>query len=113
MTLFSCIKLCWTLRPRSGMRSGTLYPNVARTQAIWWKVQDLGLAVSYTSDLSVQKFIHRMMFLPFLPHEHITLLFTNMILLDTPTSPMLPLLHQLLNYIQTIYSNIWPPAFCD
>ena len=48
----------------------------------------------------------------FLPHEHITLLFTNMILLDAPTSPMPPLLGQLLNYIQTtsIYSNIWPPA---
>ena len=92
-------------------------PNVARrgchfhwTQALWWKVQDLGLAVSYTSDLSVQKFIHRMMCLPFLPHEHITLLFTNTILLDTPTSSVPPLLCQLLNYIQTnwIYSNNWP-----
>jgi len=44
----------------------------------------------------------------FLPHEHITLLFTNMILLDAPTSLMPPLLRQLLNYLQTywIYTKI-------
>ena len=96
-----------------------MLPNVARkgchfhwTQAIWRKVQDLGFAVLYTSEWFVQNSFRRLMCLPFLPHEHITLLFTNMILLDTPTSPMLPLLRQLLNYIQTnrTDSNIFSHA---
>ena len=57
--------------------------HLQRTQAIWRKVQELGLAVTYTS------------------------LFTNMTSLDTPNSPMPPLLCELLNYIHTnwIYIN--------
>ena len=111
--LFSYSALWLTLRPLSGTCSRTWCPMLLGkgvTSTGRRKVKDLGLAVSYTSGLSVQKFICRLMCLPFLPHEHITLLFTNMILLDTPTSPMPPLLHQLLNYIQTnwIYSNICP-----
>ena len=119
MTFFQLQCVIMDFEPAIWNAFQDMVPNITRkgyhfhwTQAIWRKVQDLGLTASYTSDLSVQKFIHRLMCLLFLPHEHIILLFTNMILVDKPTSPMPPLLHQPLNYIQTnwIFSNIWPPA---
>jgi len=53
-------------------------PNVTRkgchfhwTQAVWRKVQDLGLAGQYMENAAIQKFIRRVMCLPFLPSEHI------------------------------------------
>jgi len=81
------------------------------TQAIWRKVQSLGLAADYMEKTQVQKFVRRLMCLPFLPHEHIAPMFVNIISLDTPANPMPLLLRQLFDYIQRtwIYSSVWPP----
>ena len=43
-----------------------------------------------------------LMCLPFLPAEHITPMFTSIIAMDAPVTPMPTLLHELLNYIQDL-----------
>ena len=65
------------------------------TQAIWRKVQGLGLSTAYQEDHATHKYIKRLMTLPFLPHEHITLMFQQ--LKDLATTPAL---QSLVNYIQ-------------
>ncbi|KAK2167713.1 hypothetical protein LSH36_25g09066 [Paralvinella palmiformis] len=83
------------------------------TQAIWRKVQSLGLTADYMEKSQVQKFVRCLMCLPFLPHANIVPMFVNIISLDIPANPMPPMLHQLLDYIQRtwIYSNVWHPEF--
>ena len=82
------------------------------TQALWRKVQALGLVVAYNTNAQVQKFIRRLMCLPFLPHEHIRPTFASILALDTAQNHMSPVLRQFLDYIQTqwIFSSVWPPA---
>ena len=65
------------------------------TQAIWQKVQDLGLTTAYESDDAVYKYIKQLMALPFLPHENIQPMFCS--LKDLATS--VPL-QNLVQYIQ-------------
>jgi hypothetical protein len=48
------------------------------TQAVWRKVQELGLATSYMEDEGSNKYIRRLMALPFLPHEHIRPMFLSL-----------------------------------
>jgi hypothetical protein len=82
------------------------------TQAIWRKVQDLGLAAPYQRDAKTQKFIRRLFCLPFLPPQHIQPVFNSILALDTPATPMPIPLRQLLDYINAtwIQSTLWPPA---
>ena len=40
-------------------------------QAVWRKVQDVGLRAAYHEDSAVYKLIRRVLSLPFLPAEHI------------------------------------------
>lgn len=82
------------------------------TQAIWRKVQELGLAVSYQKDAKTQKFIRRLFCLPFLPAEHIKPVFDTILALDCPATPMPTPLRQLLDYMNNtwILSTIWPPT---
>ena len=98
-----------------------VFPDVARkgcyfhwTQPIRRKTQELGMAIDYMNIIavSVSKFIHHLMFLTFLPAEHITPMFTSIIAMDMPITPMPTLFCELLNYIQTtwIYSNTWSPT---
>ena len=76
------------------------------TQAIWRKVQDLGLTTVYKSDDAVYKYIKQLMALPFLPHEHIQPMFC--LLKDLATS--VPL-QNLVQYIHDAWidSALWSP----
>jgi hypothetical protein len=47
-------------------------------QALWRKVQDLGLSTAYRDDEGTNKYIRRLMALPFLPHEHIKTMFISL-----------------------------------
>ena len=76
------------------------------TQAVWRKVQDLGLTTAYKGDDAVHKYIRQLMALPFLPHEHIKPMFRS--LKDLATS--VPL-QNLIQYIQETWidSALWSP----
>ena len=87
------------------------------TQALWRKVQDLGLAVEYNSKLKVKKFIRRLFALPFLPSEHILPIFNMILQLQAriqggggPESGPTPLSADSYygNYIKTV--SFWGPA---
>ena len=74
------------------------------TQALWRKVQALGLAVAYNTNAQVHKFIHRLMCLPLLPPGHMHTskpTFASILAFDTAQTPMSPVLRQFLDYIQT------------
>ncbi len=68
------------------------------TQAIWRKVQALGLASTYQNNDAAHKFIRQIMALPFLPHEHIPQMFME--LKDLATSPAL---RSLVEYVQATW----------
>ncbi|XP_028408207.1 uncharacterized protein LOC114530782 [Dendronephthya gigantea] len=76
------------------------------TQAIWRKVQGLGLTTAYNEDDSTHKYIRRLMALPFLPHEHISQMFEQLKALATT-----PVLQALVAYISDtwINSTVWSP----
>jgi hypothetical protein len=82
------------------------------SQAVWRKVQELGLAAAYLQNNKTHKFIRRILCLPFLPAEHIEPVFRGILALDTTATPMAESLRMLLNYMRTtwIESTIWPPA---
>ena len=65
------------------------------TQAVWRKVQEIGLGTAYKNDDAVHKYIKKLMALPFLPHEHIKPMFQA--LKDFATSS---LLQSLVHYLQ-------------
>ena len=48
------------------------------SQAVWRKVQELGLHVAYTNDEKTHKFICKLLSLPYLPAEHINTIFTSL-----------------------------------
>lgn len=48
------------------------------TQAVWRKVQELGLQVAYTSDDSVYRYVRKLMALPFLPFHEIAPMFVRL-----------------------------------
>jgi hypothetical protein len=76
------------------------------TQAIWRKVQGLGLSTAFHKDDATHKYIKRLMALPFLPHEHIAQMFEQLRALATT-----PVLQALVNYINDtwINSTVWSP----
>ena len=78
------------------------------SQALWRKVQDLGLAPDYMNGALTHKFIRRLFSLPFLPAVSIPHVFTFITLI--PNMP--PTLQRLLDYIDHtwIQSNLWAPA---
>ena len=80
------------------------------TQAVWQKVQDLGLTTAYKGDDAVHKYIRQLMALPFLPHEHIKPMFHS--LKDLATS--VPL-QNLIQCIQETWidSAQWSPNKCS
>ena len=77
------------------------------TQALWRKIQALGLQAAYTSDNGTFKFLRRVMALPFLPHGQIAHVF-NQLLPEATTAP----LQEFMEYVQDtwINSNVWPPS---
>ena len=76
------------------------------TQAVWRKVQNLGLQAAYTSDPATHTYIKKLLALPMLPSEHIPKVF-EFLSADAVTEP----LQQLVEYIQStwIESNHFPP----
>ena len=77
------------------------------TQAVWRKVQQLGLQTAYTDDKAINSYIRRLMALPFLPHETIKEMFEK--LAESATTPVL---QQLVMYIRTtwIENELWSPC---
>ena len=47
-------------------------------QAVWWKMQDLGLATAYREYQDVGQFLRKVLGLPFLPREHILATFDHL-----------------------------------
>ncbi|XP_006820186.1 uncharacterized protein LOC102808349 [Saccoglossus kowalevskii] len=91
----------------------SVFPDVAIqgcsfhwTQAVWRKVQHLGLQVPYMENGPVHDYIRELMALPFLPEEHIKASFN--ILAEKAT----PGLQDLLDYIRSTWldSSVWPPS---
>ena len=77
------------------------------TQAIWRKVQELGLQPSYMAKDVVFKFVKQIMALPFLPHNHIEPMFERL-QAQAPQGT----LGTLTDYVSAtwIHSAVWPPA---
>lgn len=74
-------------------------------QAIWRKVQSLGLAVPYVSHRPTQDFIKQVMALPFLPEDHITTTFGHLEE-RAPDGPC----SQFMSYVrETWLSGHWTP----
>ena len=76
------------------------------TQAVWRKVQGLGLQAAYTTDNNTHKFTHKLLCFPYLPAEHIQ---SNIIKLQDKmvTQP----LQELTAYIHpTWFNNPFSPT---
>ena len=75
------------------------------SQAVWRKVQALGLQAAYNSDNNTYKFIHKLLSLPYLPAEHISTIFRKL-QHKAVTEP----LQDLTTYIETTWLNnsLWP-----
>lgn len=78
-------------------------------QAVWRKIQDLGLAPTYREKRSTHKFLRELMCLPFLPFEHIPPVFKEFFDLLEPHHPQA--LHLLLQYIEETWIDgpVWTP----
>ena len=77
------------------------------TQALWRKIQALGLQAAYTSDNGTFKFLRKAMALPFLPHDEIVHVF-HQLQIEATTAP----LEEFMEYVENtwINSNVWPPS---
>ena len=91
----------------------TIFPNVRLQgclfhwmQAVWRKVQEIGLSTAYKKDDAVHKYIKKIMAVPFLPHEHIIPMFETLKGFATSS-----LLQSLVSYVQSTWvdSIIWSP----
>lgn len=80
-------------------------------QAVWRKVQELGLQSAYTNDNKTYKFLRQLLALPYVPHEHIESLFLRCYRKAAGSQPLLNILEYI--NITWIKSEIWPPkAWC-
>ena len=74
-------------------------------QAVWRKVQSLGLTVPYVNHRPTQDFICQVIALPFLPEEHITVTFGH----PETRGPVVPC-SELIAYVRdTWISGHWLP----
>ena len=89
-----------------------MFPTVTRlgcffhwSQAIWHKVQELGLQPAYTSDENTHTYIRKLLSLPYLPAEHIAPIFEKL-QEKAVTQP----LQELTNYIASTWlgNPLWP-----
>ncbi|KAL9955296.1 hypothetical protein ACROYT_G036599 [Oculina patagonica] len=76
------------------------------TQALWRKVQDLGLQSAYHHDRGTHAFIRKMMALPFLPEKEIQPMFQS--LQRSASAPLL----EFTEYVSSTWINgtTWSPA---
>ena len=91
-----------------------VFPTVARlgcffhwSQAIWRKVQELGLQRAYTSDEKSHAYIRKLLSLPYLPCEHIGPIFRRL-----QEKAVTPPLQELTTYIATTWleNPMWPTS---
>lgn len=77
-------------------------------QAVWRKIQELGLQSPYTNDVDMHKYLRKLLSLPYVPAENIEELFFRFYRKANGS----PQLLQLLDYVRTtwITSSIWPPT---
>ena len=75
-------------------------------QALWRKVQGLGLQTAYTTDHATSSYIRQLIALPFLPHDTIEATFESL----RPEATTQPL-KEFVHYIgeTRINSRVWPP----
>ena len=75
-------------------------------QALWRKVQGLGLQTAYTTDHATSSYIRQLIPLPFLPHDTIEATFESL----RPEATTQPL-KEFVRYIgeTRINSRVWPP----
>ena len=78
------------------------------SQALWWHIQDLGLASSYMENGMTHKFLWRLFSFPCLPACAIPLTFAAIESLPNLAEP----LRRILNYIKNtwITSQVWAPS---
>ena len=76
-------------------------------QAVWCKMQEIGLKRAYVNDRSTHKYVKKLLSIPLLPAEHIPPVFTTL-QLEANTDK----LTELTDYIQKtwITSTTWPPS---
>ena len=76
------------------------------TQALWRKIQEMGLQVPYTSDDATHKFLRKVMALPFLPPNEIPSAFERL-RRSVSSQPLL----QFLQYVADtwVYGSFWSP----
>jgi len=91
----------------------TVYPTVTMqgcvfhfTQAVWRKVQELGLQIQYQDDHRTYNFIRQLMALPFLPITEIAATFQYL-----ENRAATPAMVELTDYFRRnwVESTIWPP----
>ena len=77
------------------------------TQALWRKVQELGLQWAYNNDKDVHSYVKRLMALPFLPSDQIPASFYHL-----KSKAGSPVLAQFADYMETtwITSAMWGPT---
>ncbi|XP_015774488.1 PREDICTED: uncharacterized protein LOC107352690 [Acropora digitifera] len=77
------------------------------TQALWRKIQELGLQYQYNHDRGTYLYLRKFMALPFLPEDNIQPMFKQL-RLEATTDP----LKEFVNYVSEtwISSNTWPPS---
>ena len=75
-------------------------------QALWRKVQELGLQTAYMRDQATNGYIRRLMALPFLPHETVAATFDSL----KPEAKTEPLQQFVSNIEENwIRSTVWSP----
>jgi hypothetical protein len=79
-------------------------------QAVWRKIQEIGLQSSYNNDVGTRKFLRKELALPYVPVAHVQDLFTAL-KTEIENSPA-DLLQRLLQYAENtwITSDIWIPS---
>ena len=75
-------------------------------QAVWRKIQELGLQSPYTNDVDIHKYLRKLLSLPYVPAQNIDELLIRFYRKANGS----PQLLQLLDYVKTtwITSSIWP-----
>ena len=77
------------------------------TQAVWKRIQELGLAPTYRRRRNTSKYLREILCLPFLPAEQIPITFQHFRDLVLPNHP--EALHKLIDYIEDNWLNrtVW------
>ena len=76
-------------------------------QAVWWKIQEVGLQEPYTKDNNTHKKLRKLLSLPYIPDDEIERQFLKFYRHAEGCHP----LFALLDYIRDnwVYSDVWPP----